>query len=187
MKITDVTPIPTQPTEYSRRSGRTWTFVRVATDEEISGFGEATNYPGGGSLVVASTINQVREALIGEDPFDIDRLWHKIFRRYIYLGSRGLVTAVIAASTSRCGTSRARRWASRFAMFSAGGSGTRSRCTRTVGSRVARRRRITAEPRPKRLPRDIRRSNSTRSHMRWSRSTLDTCPARSQPRARSWA
>ena len=96
MKITDVKPIPTQPTEYSRRSNRTWTFVQIETDEGITGYGEATNYPGGGSLVVASTINQVREALIGEDPFDIDRLWHKIYRRYTYLGSRGLVTAVIS-------------------------------------------------------------------------------------------
>ncbi|MDP6514517.1 MAG: mandelate racemase/muconate lactonizing enzyme family protein [SAR202 cluster bacterium] len=96
MKITDIKPIPTQPTEYSRRSNRTWTFVQIDTDEGITGYGEATNYPGGGSLVVASTINQVREALIGEDPFDIDRLWHKIYRRYTYLGSRGLVTAVIS-------------------------------------------------------------------------------------------
>ena len=96
MKITDVKPIPTQPTEYSRRANRTWTFVQIDTDEGITGYGEATNYPGGGSLVVASTINQVRETLIGEDPFDIDRLWHKIFRRYTYLGSRGLVTAVIS-------------------------------------------------------------------------------------------
>ena len=96
MKITDVRPILTQPTEDSRRSNRTWTFVQIDTDEGITGYGEATNYPGGGSLVVASTINQVREALIGEDPFDIDRLWHKIYRRYTYLGSRGLVTAVIS-------------------------------------------------------------------------------------------
>ena len=96
MKITDVKPIPTQPTEYSRRANRTWTFVQIDTDEGITGYGEATNYPGGGSLVVASTINQARETLIGEDPFDIDRLWHKIFRRYTYLGSRGLVTAVIS-------------------------------------------------------------------------------------------
>ncbi|HAC18621.1 MAG TPA: hypothetical protein DCF78_08595, partial [Dehalococcoidia bacterium] len=61
MKITDVKPIPTQPTEYSRRANRTWTFVQIDTDEGITGYGEATNYPGGGSLVVASTINQVRE------------------------------------------------------------------------------------------------------------------------------
>jgi L-alanine-DL-glutamate epimerase-like enolase superfamily enzyme len=53
----DVRPIPTQPTEDSRRYNRTWTFVQIDTDEGITGNGEATNYPGGGSLVVASAIN----------------------------------------------------------------------------------------------------------------------------------
>ena len=82
MKITDVTPILTRPTDYHDRAGRTWTFVKVDTDEGISGIGEATNYPGGGSIIVANTIKQVREALIGEDPFNTDKIWHKIFRRY---------------------------------------------------------------------------------------------------------
>ena len=96
MKITNVTPIITKPTDAPGRNDRTWTFVQVDTDEGISGIGEATNYPGGGSLIVGNTINQVKDALIGENPFDSERIWHKIYRRYTYLGSRGLVTAVIS-------------------------------------------------------------------------------------------
>lgn len=54
MKITDVKPILTMPSDYHASVGRTWTFVRVDTDEGISGIGEATNYPGGGSLISAA-------------------------------------------------------------------------------------------------------------------------------------
>ena len=96
MKITDVKPILTRPSDHHDRAGRTWAFVQVDTDEGISGIGEATNYPGGGSLIVGNTVNQIRDTLIGENPFDTERIWHKIYRRYTYLGSRGLVTAVIS-------------------------------------------------------------------------------------------
>ena len=56
MKITDVKPILTRPSDHHDRAGRTWAFVQVETDEGISGIGEATNYPGGGSLIVGNTV-----------------------------------------------------------------------------------------------------------------------------------
>lgn len=96
MKVTDVRPILTRPSDDNDRSDRTWTFVQVDTDEGISGIGEATNYPGGGSRIVGNTINEIRDAVIGESPFDTDRVWHKIYRRFTYLGSRGMATAVIS-------------------------------------------------------------------------------------------
>ena len=43
MKITEVKPILTRPSDHDARAGRTWTFVQVDTDEGISGIGEATN------------------------------------------------------------------------------------------------------------------------------------------------
>ena len=46
--------------------------------------------------MVGAMVNRVRDALIGEDPFDTDRIWHKIYRRFTYLGSRGLATTVIS-------------------------------------------------------------------------------------------
>ncbi|MFN8523657.1 MAG: mandelate racemase/muconate lactonizing enzyme family protein [Chloroflexota bacterium] len=74
-----------------------WTFVRVDTDEGISGFGEASNFPGNGSLIIGDALRRLKELVVGEDPADINRLWHKLFRKAAYLGPRGLPTAVVSA------------------------------------------------------------------------------------------
>jgi galactonate dehydratase len=73
-----------------------WTFVQIDTDEGITGFGEASNYPGNGSLIVGDAVRRIKEFVIGEDPGDINRIWHKLFRNATYLGPRGLPTAVIS-------------------------------------------------------------------------------------------
>ena len=78
------------------KSEMNWTFVRIDTDEGITGFGESSNYPGNGSLIVGDTVRRIAEFVIGEDPSDINRLWHKLFRKATYLGPRGLPTAVIS-------------------------------------------------------------------------------------------
>jgi galactonate dehydratase len=87
-----------QALEISAREGLelSWTFVRIDTDEGITGFGEASNYPGNGSLIVGDAVRRIREFVIGEDPSDINRLWHTLFRKATYLGPRGLPTAVIS-------------------------------------------------------------------------------------------
>jgi len=83
--------------ELRAREGElSWTFVRIDTDEGITGFGEASNYPGNGSLIVGDAVRRVREFVIGEDPADINKLWHTLFRKAAYLGPRGLPTAVIS-------------------------------------------------------------------------------------------
>jgi galactonate dehydratase len=98
VKITNVRAYVVEPNlpEYGSSSDRQWTFIRVDTDEGLTGWGEATNYPRGGSFIVASAVRQFRDALIGEDASDIERIWHKIFRFYTYLGNRGLVTTAIS-------------------------------------------------------------------------------------------
>ena len=98
LKITDVKAFVVEPgtTAHGSSKERQWTFVRVETDEGITGWGEATNYPRGGSFIVANTIRLVRDELVGEDPADIERLWHKVFRSYTYLGARGMVTTAIS-------------------------------------------------------------------------------------------
>jgi len=73
-----------------------YTFLTVHTDEGITGWGESSSVPRRGSFLTAHGVEAVREALIGEDPADIERLWHKLFRRYTYLGSRGFPTTVIS-------------------------------------------------------------------------------------------
>jgi galactonate dehydratase len=71
-----------------------WTFVRVDTDEGVSGFGEASNFPGNGSLIVGDALRRMREFVVGQDPADVTRIWHTVFRKAAYLGPRGLPSAV---------------------------------------------------------------------------------------------
>ena len=49
-----------------------WTFVTIETDEGITGWGESSSSPRNGSLLTGEGLRAVREALIGEDPADID-------------------------------------------------------------------------------------------------------------------
>lgn len=95
MKITDVKVYVIDPSGRGSAE-RAWTFVLVETDAGVTGAGEATNYPGNGSLIVGDAIRRVKEFVVGQDPADITRLWHTLFRKAAYLGPRGLPTAVIS-------------------------------------------------------------------------------------------
>ena len=102
MKITDLKIWVTKP----EAGGRSFVFLRVDTDEGISGVGEATSSGGGGSIVVgnmlrflrdASAQQDFRESIIGEDAANIDSLWHKLFRRFTGGGGYGgFVTAMLS-------------------------------------------------------------------------------------------
>ncbi len=59
-----------------------WVLVRVYTDDGITGLGEA--YWGAG---VAELIQDIRPMLIGEDPFNIGRLYEKMIRNMSGAGS----------------------------------------------------------------------------------------------------
>lgn len=95
MKITDLKVYVVDPSGH-RSPAQAWTFVQIDTDEGISGFGEASNYPGNGSLIVGDALRRVKEFLIGEDPSRITSLWHRLFRKAAYLGPRGLPTTVVS-------------------------------------------------------------------------------------------
>jgi galactonate dehydratase len=56
-------------------TGRGWIFVKVLTDEGIHGVGEGGGWP----RVVATAVEDLAPVLIGEDPFHIEKLWHKLF------------------------------------------------------------------------------------------------------------
>ena len=66
MKITEIKTYLT---------GRGWIFVQVLTDEGIHGVGEGGGWP----RVVAAAVEDLTPVLIGEDPFHIEKLWHKLF------------------------------------------------------------------------------------------------------------
>ncbi|WP_426289857.1 mandelate racemase/muconate lactonizing enzyme family protein (plasmid) [Ensifer adhaerens] len=61
--------------EADFRGSRNWLFVKIETDEGISGIGECSGWP----RVVQTAVLDYRSILIGEDPRDIDRLWHRMF------------------------------------------------------------------------------------------------------------
>src|SRR5919204_4466745 len=65
--------------------------VRVQTDAGITGIGL-----GGSGLVGQAAIQQLSHELIGEDPIDVERLWHKMWVPKI-IGRRGLTTRAISA------------------------------------------------------------------------------------------
>jgi len=109
MKITDLkvwVTVPERSPEDGTPIGRSYVFLRVDTDEGISGFGEATSSGGGGSIVVGHMIaflknstaeRDFRETLIGENPEHVDLIWHKLYRRFTGGGGYGgFVTTMLS-------------------------------------------------------------------------------------------
>lgn len=70
-----------------RPRGRNWVFCKVITDEGVHGVGEGGGWP----AIVQRGIEEVAPLLIGENPFDTERLWLKI---YDLLHGHGLTGAV---------------------------------------------------------------------------------------------
>ena len=68
-------------------AARNWLFVKVLTDEGIYGVGEASGWP----RVVETAIQDLTPLLIGENPFHIERLWHKILTAIMGHGMTGIV------------------------------------------------------------------------------------------------
>jgi len=77
---------------------RVFIFVQVETDAGITGWGEITTYPGPvANRAVAAYVDQIGAWLQGENPTNIEAIWHKIFRGMTYVGTRGATTAAISA------------------------------------------------------------------------------------------
>ncbi|MDA0676605.1 MAG: mandelate racemase/muconate lactonizing enzyme family protein [Chloroflexi bacterium] len=90
MKITAVTPwLLHAPAAY--RDGRKgeYIFVEVNTDEGITGWGEVTSTYSVANRAVCAVLQQLGDLIAGEDPQYIEKIWHKIFRAFTYMGSRG--------------------------------------------------------------------------------------------------
>ncbi len=97
MKITDVEAIYLRLPQVKEQcdSGQDALIVRVSTDAGITGIGEVDSAPmavkgaieGPFSHTVTSGL---RELVIGEDPFETEYLWYKMYRRNTYGGRRGV-------------------------------------------------------------------------------------------------
>jgi len=109
MKITRVRPWivlgpPEEPGGRAAHGGKlSYVFVQVETDEGLTGWGEITTYPGPiANRTIAAAIRELDGLLRGEDPTQVEALWHKVFRAYTYLGTRGAVTAMISGVDIAC-------------------------------------------------------------------------------------
>jgi L-alanine-DL-glutamate epimerase-like enolase superfamily enzyme len=65
--------------------------VKIATDEGVTGIGLGST-----GAVEKATIERLRSELVGEDPIDVERLWHKMWVPKL-IGRRGLTTRAISA------------------------------------------------------------------------------------------
>lgn len=94
MRITKITPW------LVKAPGTYWGeffFVEVQTDEGVTGWGEITTTNRMANRAVAGMIRQLGDLLVGDDPTRIEDTWHKVFRAFTYMGSRGAATHVTSA------------------------------------------------------------------------------------------
>ena len=88
MKITAVRPFPV------RVGGRRALFVKVYTDEGLTGLGESGFW--GRELAVAEAVASAERVLVGEDPTRVDHLWQTLFRGTFWRGGPVLCSAISA-------------------------------------------------------------------------------------------
>ncbi len=67
------------------------TDVQITTDKGITGIGYGG--PGAGFVIE----NHLTKLLMGEDPFDVERLWDIMWRSTLYYGRKGMVVHAISA------------------------------------------------------------------------------------------
>lgn len=97
------------PQGSEEASGVAYCFLlKVTTDEGITGWSDVETAP----HVAMSMINApktgsglfegLRELAVGEDPFETERLWDKIYRGSIYYGRRGVAMQVLSGFDIAC-------------------------------------------------------------------------------------
>jgi L-rhamnonate dehydratase len=97
MKITDVEAIYVSLPEVGERcdSGQDALIVKVHTDEGITGIGEVDSAPLAAQGMILGPYSHTASAglkhlLIGEDPFETEKIWEKMYRGNIYAGRSGI-------------------------------------------------------------------------------------------------
>ncbi len=88
MKITAVTPVPVSSDTPS--GVRNYMFVKVETDEGITGWGEATCGP----MAVATMVEEFGEQLIGKDPGRIEQHWQTLYHHFHVRGGVVQMSAI---------------------------------------------------------------------------------------------
>jgi len=97
MKITDVEAIYVRLPQVGERcdSGQDCLIVKVHTDDGLVGIGEVDSAPIAAQGMILGPYSHTtsagfRHLLLGEDPFETERLWHKMYWSNIYAGRSGI-------------------------------------------------------------------------------------------------
>ena len=116
MKITDVEAIVLEsPNEYGIPVGgqesqgvKYCLLLKVSTDEGITGWSDVETAPHVAAAVVGAPatgrkmFEGLRSLVVGEDPFDVERLWDKVYRGTAYYGRRGVAIQVLSGFDIAC-------------------------------------------------------------------------------------
>ena len=82
--------------------------LKVSTDEGLVGWSDVETAPHVAAAVVnaptsgAGVFEGLRSLVVGEDPFEVERLWDKIYRGTIYYGRRGVALQVLSGFDIAC-------------------------------------------------------------------------------------
>lgn len=71
-----------------------WVFVKIYTDEGITGVGESSVE--GREATIAQAIEELKRYLIGKDPFDVEDHWHRLYRN-MYWGQGAVLCGSLSA------------------------------------------------------------------------------------------
>ncbi len=116
MKITNVeafileSPYENRPPEGSDEAHgvKHCLLLKVSTDEGLIGWSDVETAPHVAAAVVsapesgAGMFEGLRALVVGEDPFEVERLWDKIYRGTIYYGRRGVAMQVLSGFDIAC-------------------------------------------------------------------------------------
>ncbi len=92
MKVTDIKCFVTDCFRTN------WVFVKVYTDEGVTGVGEATlEYK---EKALLGAVEHIKEYLTGKNPFEIEKHWHTIYRDAYWRGGPVLMSALSAVETA---------------------------------------------------------------------------------------
>jgi L-rhamnonate dehydratase len=82
--------------------------IKVTTDEGIVGWSDVETAPHVAAAAVeapstgSGMFEGLRTLVVGEDPFEVERLWDKIYRGSIYYGRRGVAIQVLSGFDIAC-------------------------------------------------------------------------------------
>jgi L-rhamnonate dehydratase len=116
MKITDVqaiileSPYANQPPKGSDEAHgvKHCLLLKVSTDEGIAGWSDVETAPHVAHAVVtapesgAGVFEGLKALVLGQDPFDVERLWDRIYRGTVYYGRRGVAMQVLSGFDIAC-------------------------------------------------------------------------------------